>query len=82
MIYLQQQVKFIPRYNLYTMNIDQEKNCYNYRGFGYLVRNCRNRKIIEQGKRFEYEDNQNNLSNLNGEENLIVLNQILIIIGL
>jgi len=39
------------------MDIDQEINCYNYRGFGYLVRNCRNRKIIGQGKRFEYKDN-------------------------
>jgi len=28
--------------DLYVMNVDRGRNCYNCRGFGHLVRNCRN----------------------------------------
>jgi len=50
------------------------KNCYNCGGFGHIVRNCRNWRIIGRKKRLEYENDQNNSSNLNGEESLVVLN--------
>ena len=29
-------VEFILRYNLYTMDLDYKRNCYNYRGFKYI----------------------------------------------
>jgi len=38
---------------------------------------------MERGRRLEYRNNQNNSSNLNGEENLIVLDYVLVVtIGL
>ena len=52
------------------------RNCYNYREFGHLVRNCRNKEIgdrIEEGKKLEYKNRNNGLSNLNREGDLIVL---------
>jgi len=30
------------RRDLYVMNVDRGRNCYNCGGFGHLVRNCRN----------------------------------------
>ena len=31
--------------NLYIIDVDyRNRNCYNYGSFGYLARNCRNRK--------------------------------------
>jgi len=72
---LNQQIGFMPRYNLYTMGVDMERNCYSCRSFRYLARNCRNQKVIEQERRIEYEDNSGNRDNcnLNREESLIVL---------
>ena len=65
---------FVLRCDLYTIDIDQEKNCYNCRGFEYIARDCRNQRIVEQERRLKYRDNSNNgQSNLNGEESLIVL---------
>jgi len=62
------------RRNPYVMEVDRKRNCYSCRGFRYLVRNCRNRGRIGQGRRIEYGDNSNNRQrNLNGEKNLIVL---------
>jgi len=69
------------QYNSYAMDVDQEnRNCYNCRGFGHLARNCRNRRIrnrIGEGRRLEYSSNENNgqrrieggnrQDNLNGE---------------
>jgi len=68
--------------NLYTININRNnRNCYNCRVFGHLVRNSKNRGIegrIGKGRRLEYrnrnnrhkgmieEGNENN-NNLNGE---------------
>ena len=52
------------------------KNCYNYRDFGHLARNCRNRETkgrIGKGRRLECGDRNNGQSNLNREGNLIVL---------
>jgi len=49
----------------------ENQNCYNCRGFKYLVRNCRNRGTgnrIRDGRRLEYRQ-----SNLNGKRDLVVL---------
>jgi len=62
----------VPRYNSYAMKVDYERNYYNCGGFGHIVRNYRNRRIIGQGKRINYENNGQ--SNLNKKESLIVLN--------
>ena len=63
------------------MDRRENRNCYNYGGFGYLTRNCRNREIggrIGEDKRLEYRQKLaikgNNEQNLNGEGNLVVLN--------
>jgi len=52
-----QRVRF-AQCNPYTMDVDRgNRNCYSYRGFGHLARNCRNRGIgnrNEEGKRLEY----------------------------
>ena len=55
------------------MDVDKGRNCYSCGEFGYLVQNCR-RQSIGQGRRVEYEDNRNDRDNLNGKEDLIVLN--------
>ena len=79
-----QKVRF-TQHNLYIMDIDcGNRNCYNCRGFGYLARNCRNKRVenrIGEKKRLEYGQN-NGQNNLNGERDLIVFNQILVKIGL
>jgi len=59
------------------MDVDRKKNrnCYNYRGFGHLARNCRNRRTgnrIGEGRRLEY--GGNGKQNLNGKRDLILLN--------
>jgi len=59
-------------YNKYAINIDKERNCYNYRKFGYIAKHCRERENqgrVGQGRRVNYKDNQNNASNLNEEKN-------------
>jgi len=65
------------RYDLYMMKVDYNKNCFCYscRGFGHLARNCKNKKIIVQGRKLKYGDNLNNInSNLDKEKSLVVLN--------
>ena len=64
----QQGARFPPR-NLYAMDVDRRENgnCYIYRGFGHLARNCRNRRM-RINRRMEID--QNNNSNLNGKEGL------------
>ena len=52
--------------------MNRERN-YSCRGFGHLERNCRNKEIVGKGRQLRYRNNQNT-SNLNEEENLIVLN--------
>ena len=46
---------FIPRYNLYTIDIDKniERNCYNCSSFVHVVRHCRNRGIEDNQKELE-----------------------------
>ena len=31
----------MSRQDLYVMNVDQEMNYYNYKGFGHIARHCR-----------------------------------------
>jgi len=60
-VYPNQQTVFML-YNTYTMDIYRgNMNCYNCRGFGYLARNCRNRRIggrIGKDRRLEYRRNK------------------------
>jgi len=65
------------------MEVDRgNKNCYNCGGFKYLMRNCRNRETgnrIRKRRRLEYRqrlatEGNNEQYNLNGEEDLVVLN--------
>jgi len=42
-------------------------------GFGHLARNYRNREIVGRRRRLEYGENQNNSSNLNEKESLVIL---------
>jgi len=50
------------------MDVDrrENRNCYRCRGFGHMVRNCRN-KEIGMNRRMEIENN----SNLNGDRGLM-----------
>ena len=87
MIYPNQKTEF-TQYNPYTMDMNRgNRNCYSCGGFGYLARNCRNRRTenrIGEGRRLEYkqENNRqilmikegNGLNNLNGKRDLIVFN--------
>jgi len=60
----------------------ENQNCYNYRRFGHLARNCRNRRTenrMGNGRRLEYGqrlriERGNGQENLNGERDLVVLN--------
>jgi len=72
----QQRTGFTQR-NPYTMDVDrrENRNCYNCGGFRHLARNCRNRRTgnrIKEERRLEYGGNRE--QNLNGEQDLILLN--------
>jgi len=67
---------FMSRYNLYTMDVDRERNCYNCRDFGHITRSYRLRETTGQGRRLEYggsQDNGQHSDNLNREKDLVVL---------
>ena len=62
------------------MEVDRRRNCYTYRGFGHMVRHCRNRERERpmDGRRVEYsggriEEVLDNANNLKGGENLELL---------
>ena len=66
----------MPRKDLYVMDMNKGRICYNCGGFRHNIRHFRERENqgrVRQGRRVNYENNQNR-SNLNREENLIVLN--------
>jgi len=75
-----QSVEVPLRWDLYTMEVDQGRNCYACGGFGHMARHCRNRgrrRAIE-GRRMEYEGGrieeiQDYSNNLKGAENLELL---------
>ena len=60
---LNQQADFTSQYNPYVIDVNRRNiNCYNCRGFGHMVRNCRNRRIgdrIGEERRLEYKDGNN-----------------------
>jgi len=39
---LNQQIGFAPRQDLYTMDVDRERNCYSCEEFGDIARNYKN----------------------------------------
>ena len=43
----QQWAWFVPRHNLYTIDVDCERNYCNYERFGHITRNCRSQRIVE-----------------------------------
>jgi len=61
------------RRDFYIIDMDRERKCYSCGRFGHLVQNCRRWGNVGQVKRIAYKDNQNTRNNLNGKENLIVL---------
>jgi len=80
----------VSQQDLYAMEVDCEnRNCYNYRRFGHLVRNWEIRDRIGESRRLEYREKESNeerkiieeengQNNLNGDKNLIVLNEVLV----
>ena len=78
-----QWARFVPRHNPYVIEVDHSKNCYSCGSFGHIARNYRSCGIVEQRRRMKYKKNSNNgNSDLNGKENLIVLDYILVQIDL
>ena len=67
----QQQIEFASRCDLYAIDVDRGRNCYNCRSFGHIIRNCKNWKIIGQERRIDYKNNGQ--INLNRKESLVVL---------
>ena len=67
-----------PRRDPFAMEIDRGRNCFACRGFGHMVRHCRNRGQrgrIADNRRVEYgggriEEIFNQRDNLKGVENL------------
>ena len=63
------------------MDKRKNRNCYNYRRFGHLARNCRNRETgnrIGDGRRLKYKQRLiikegNKQGNLNEKRDLVVL---------
>ena len=58
---------FIPRWDLFSMKVDHERNYYNCRRFDHLAKYCRDQKIIRKSKRIEI---INNNEHLKAEESL------------
>ena len=73
-----QNVGVPPRWDPYTMEVDQGRNCYTCGEFGHIAYHCRNRRQrgrVEEGRRLEYGEGgiKGNLqysNNLKGVENL------------
>ena len=71
-----------PRQDPYAMEVDRERNCYAYGGFGHMARHCRNRGQrgrVTENMRVEYEGGRieeiiNLSNNLKEGEDLELLN--------
>ena len=70
------------RQDPFTIEVDRERNCFACRGFGHMVRHCRNRgqrgRVVDN-RRVEYEGRQieeiiSLSDNLKESENLELLN--------
>jgi len=67
-----------PRRDSYAMEVDYERNCYAFRGFGHMAHHCRNRGQrgrLAENRRLEYGEGRikgihEQLDNLKGVENL------------
>jgi len=67
-----------PRWNLYAMEVNRERNYYACRGFGHIAHHCRNRgqrRRVAEERRLEYgrggiEGNFEYSNNLKRVENL------------
>ena len=74
MVCPQQRVGFAQRRDPNIMEIDRERNCYAYGGFGYMTQYCRNRERIRDRKRLDYrqriKENYGLQNNLKEKENL------------
>jgi len=77
----QEQEMEAPRRDPYIMEVDQGRNCYACRGFGYMTHHCRNweRERVAESRRLEYgggriKGNYKQSSNLKEMENLESLN--------
>ena len=66
MVCLQQRAGFAQR-NLYTIDVDRERNCYACGDFGHLARHCRNRRVGMNRRMEQVGDN----SNLHGDGGLV-----------
>ena len=53
------------------MNMNRGRKYYNYKGFSYITRYCRNQKMVGQERRINYQDNNKDLKE---KKSLIVLN--------
>jgi len=58
-------------HNPSAIDIDKERNYYNCGGFGHIARYCKNQRMVGQGIRISY---QNNNHDLKENESLTVLN--------
>ena len=65
---LPQKTGFMSRQDLYIIDIDRERNCFNCRDFCHIVRNCKNQRI-GQRRQISY---QNNNKYLKEKENLVI----------
>jgi len=75
-----QNMGVLLRQNPYTMEVDQERNCYTCGGFGHMARHCRNRERgrLMDGRRVEYGEGRiekinDHRDSLKGVENLELL---------
>ena len=71
---LGQSIGASPRRDPYAMEVDRGRNYYACGGFGHIVRHCRNKGRVTEGRRVEFEGNYEYLNTLKGEENLESLN--------
>ena len=50
MVNLNQQSEFVPKYDLYIIDVNRERSCYSCGSFEHLEKNCRNKEVVEKGR--------------------------------